>query len=86
MVAILILLWALFSPWGAIRSYQLSKDLTQLEASKLELQDNNRQLKEEIDLLSNDPDYIEDIARKRHNLLKSNEIIYVFSNKNKSKQ
>jgi cell division protein FtsL len=81
LTALLLAAVTLFSPWGAIRYYQLSNELTQLEAANLELQENNRQLREGIERLSNDPAYIEKIAREQHGLLRRNEFVYVFPKK-----
>ncbi len=80
--AILLLgAWVLFSPWGAIRYHRVSKNLRQIEAENAELRDDSRQLKDEINLLTNDPAYIEKIARKEHGLLKNNELVYDFSDR-----
>ncbi|MDF1577851.1 MAG: septum formation initiator family protein [Desulfurivibrionaceae bacterium] len=80
---LLISAWVLFSPWGAVRHYRVSKNLRRIEAANAELRDNNRQLREEIDRLLNDPAYIEDIARQQHGLLRNNEFVYQFPNKKK---
>jgi cell division protein FtsB len=85
LAALLLSAWALFSPWGAIGYYQLSNDLEQLEAANLELWENNRQLKEEVDHLTSDPAYIENVAREQYGLLRSNEFVYVFPSKKKGK-
>lgn len=85
LIALLLVAWAIFSPWGAIRYYRLSNNLKQLKTTNLELQEDNRELREEINLLSSDPAYIEKVAREKHNLLKSNEFVYVFPNKKKGK-
>ena len=85
LVAFLLLAWTLFSPWGAIRYYHLSHNLEQLEAANLELRKNNRELRENVDGLTSDPVYIEKVAREQHNLLRTNEFVYVFPNKKKGK-
>lgn len=85
-ITILLAVWALFSPWGAIRHYQLSERLEQLETNKLNLQEINRELREEINNLNNNPAYIENVARKQYGLLKNNEFIYIFPNGKKDKQ
>ncbi|MCK4837766.1 MAG: septum formation initiator family protein [Desulfobulbaceae bacterium] len=85
LVALLLLAMGLFSPWGAIRYYQLSNELAQLETTNLDLRENNRKLGEEVDRLTKDPAYIEKIVREQHGLLKTNEFVYVFPNKKKAK-
>jgi cell division protein FtsB len=85
LAALLLSAWALFSPWGAIRYHQLSNDLKQLEAANLKLRENSGQLREEIDRLTKDPAYIENIVREQHGLLKTNEFVYVFPHKKRGK-
>jgi len=74
--ALLILLWLTLSPWGAARYFRLRHELTELRATNLELTENNRALKEEIEKLKNDPVYLEKVAREQYDLLKKNEVIY----------
>ena len=83
MIVLLLSAWALFSPWGAIRYHKLSNDLEHLEATNLELRESNRELREEVVRLTSDPAYIESVAREQHGLLRTNEFVYVFSNKKK---
>ena len=83
LAALLLSAWALFSPWSAIRYYQLSNEVEQLETTNLELRKNNQHLREEIDRLTKDPAYIESIAREQHGLLRTNEFVYVFPNRKK---
>jgi cell division protein FtsB len=78
LAALIISAWAVLSPWGAVRYYRISKKLEKTEASNAVLREKNRQLEKEIDLLTNDPAYIEDIARKKYGLLRSNEFVYQF--------
>ena len=43
----------------------------------------NKKLKDEIDRLRNDREYIEDVARKEFDLVKKNEVIYKFAEDDK---
>lgn len=71
-----------FSPYGGIYSlYQKKSHLAILEKKIVELGDENKVLGEEITRLQDDPEYIKEIARKKHGLLKKNERIYDFSKK-----
>jgi len=77
-IVFLILAWLIFSPWGAIRYYLLHSKLAAINAGNLELQQTNQNLLEEIERLKTDPEYIEEIARKKYGLIKRNEVIYQF--------
>lgn len=76
----LALLWVLFAPGSGLFTYwskrgevkKLQRDISQLETENIHLQ-------KEIDRLHNDPQYLEEIARKEYGLLKKNERVYDFS-------
>lgn len=71
-----------FSPYGGIYSlYQKKSHLAILEAKIVEFQDENKELSQEIARLQGDSEYIKEIARKKHGLLKKNERVYDFSRK-----
>ena len=48
-----------------------------------ELRQENQVLKEEIDKIQNDPEYLEEVARKKFGLIKKNELIFNFRKKRK---
>ena len=73
------IVWFLFSPWGLIRYYRVNTDLEKARETNLQLKEKNRLLEEEIDKLSNSPEYIEKVAREKYGLIKKNEIIFDFS-------
>lgn len=86
LIAMLLLAVAIFSPWGAIRYYRLANEVEQLAATNQTLRASNKKLQEEVDLLTDNPAYIEKIAREQHGLLKTNEFVYVFPNKKKARR
>ncbi len=49
----------------------------------MKLQKANKELQEEIDKLLGDPEYLEQVARKKYELLKPNEKVYDFTRKSK---
>lgn len=76
------LLGIVFSPYGGIYSlYQKKSHLAILEKKIVDLKSENEVLSQEIVRLQDDPEYIKEIARKKHGLLKKNERVYDFSGK-----
>lgn len=78
LIALILLLLAVFSPWGAINYYQLGNDIEEVNRDNQALQNENQKLRAEIEKLTTDPAYIEKIAREEHGLIRNNEIIYQF--------
>lgn len=78
LIALILLILAVFSPWGAIKYYQLGNDIEEVNWDNQILQNENQKLRAEIEKLTTDPAYIEKIAREEHGLIRNNEIIYQF--------
>lgn len=70
--------WVLFKNYGALEYYNIRQDLTATRAKNIALEKENHTLRDEIGKLQNDPDYLEDIARRRYDMLKKNEMIFKF--------
>ena len=84
---LLFLAWVLFSPGsGVVAIWRKRTDLHSLEQQNRQLETANAQLQQEIDKLQNDPAYLEDIARREHNLLKKNERVFEFAPKKSAKE
>lgn len=83
-ISLLLILWAVFSPsYGVLRYFQVKKELTALKADNQKLLKENQTLQAEIERLKReDPEYIEEVARKKFNLLKKNEVIFSFKKEN----
>jgi cell division protein FtsB len=80
-------LWIVFSPGAGLVSLSgHHSDLEQLEQEIAELEKENHDLQVEIDRLQNDPEYLEEIARKEYGLLRKNERVYEFSVKSPQKK
>ncbi|MFH7319010.1 septum formation initiator family protein [Desulfurivibrio sp. D14AmB] len=75
----LVVLWMLLSPYGLWQYSKISRELAGLQAENSRLEQENQELLIEIAKLSNDPKYIEEVARRQHGLLKKNEMIFNFS-------
>ena len=52
----------------------------------VELEKENHDLRAEIDGLLNDPEYLEEIARKEYGLLRKNERVFDFSSSSSKKK
>ncbi len=69
----------LFTPGYGYFSYRKAlEQRNQLIQENSRLRKENEQLRVENDRLKNDDAYLEDVARKEHNLLKKNEEVYEF--------
>lgn len=80
-------LWIVFSPGTGLVSLRGHRnDLQQLEQKIAELEKENHDLQAEIEGLQNDPEYLEEIARKEYGLLRKNERVYDFSKNSPSKK
>lgn len=88
--AVLFLLffaWVLFSPGsGLLAIWRKRQELHDLNQQNQQLEASNAQLQQEIDKLQNDPAYLEEIARREHNLLKKNERVFEFAPKKSAKE
>jgi cell division protein FtsB len=79
-LVILALLWIIFSPGSGIVTLMSKRsELKKLQEDTARIEQQIKELQKEIDLLHNDPHYLEDIARKDYGLLKKNERVFDFS-------
>ncbi len=72
------LYWVLYAPYGAVEYSQIDSDIKKLSSDIEMLSNQNNAMKEEINKLQNDSQYVEDIARKDLGLLKKNELVFEF--------
>lgn len=72
------LLMALLGEHGLLRSLQYRKEKQILSTELRRIEAQNRQLRQEIDVLRNDGKYVETIARRELGMVRSDEIIYQF--------
>lgn len=86
-LVVVALLWITFLPGsGLLALWKKRAELKTLQQQTVVLERENAQLQEDIDRLQNDPAYLEEIARKQHNLLKKNERVFDFRPKKSAKE
>ncbi|MCS7053359.1 MAG: septum formation initiator family protein [Ignavibacterium sp.] len=67
-------LYLLFNNFGLIKYMRLKKEVNSLNRQIEEIKSENKRLESEIDSLRNyEPSKIEQVAREKHNMIKSNE-------------
>lgn len=86
-ILILLLLWIVFAPGsGMFYLRQQKKQLASLEAEQELLIQQNKEMKQNIERLQNDQEYLEKVAREEHGMLKDNEMVFDFAKKKKKKE
>ncbi|MCD6525826.1 MAG: septum formation initiator family protein [Desulfuromonas sp.] len=78
-VAFVGLGFALFGEKGALRLHQVHQHQIELTQQFQQLQHENSRLRNEIDSLSYDDRYIEQVARSTFNLVRDGEVVYQFA-------
>ena len=83
-IFILVLLWLVFAPGrGIFYLQQQKKYLASLEAEQEILVQQNKEMKQNVERLQSDKEYLEQLARDEHGMLKDNEIVFDFAKKKK---
>ena len=80
---ILVVSWLAFGDRGFIYLYRMDRERQDYLERIQKLEASNQRLKDEIDRLRSDRDYIEETARKELGLVKDNEVIYRFTEDDK---
>ncbi|MDX9833906.1 MAG: septum formation initiator family protein [Desulfobulbus sp.] len=85
-VVALLLLWVLFAPGrGYYHFRKMQREIDMLAAENSRLEARNLILSEDIKRLKSDEIYIEEIARKKHGLLKKDETVFEFTPRTKKR-
>jgi len=85
-VAVFFLLWIFFAPGRGYFHYRkLQTEITALTQENSQLETKNAELTKDIKRLQSDDTYLEEVARKKHGLLKKNETVYEFDPPKKKK-
>ena len=77
-----IAVWLAFGKRGLLDLYSMEMRRQACIERINELTKENQELKEELELLTNDMEYVESLVRKKLNLVKENEVIYRFKSDN----
>lgn len=75
-LCVVLLGLAIFGDNGIITYRELKKSYAEMQNKVNALEEENRKLTEEINLLRNDPAYIEKIAREELGMIKPGEVIF----------
>lgn len=87
LVVVFFLLWILFAPGrGFLHFLKLRKEIAELTEENSRLEARNVELSEDIKRLRSDDKYLEEVARKKHGLLKKNETVFEFEPPKKKKE
>ena len=79
---IIAVIWLLFAPGTGVYSLMKQRRKTvELERQTEALMQSNQRLQAEIDRLTHDAAYLEEVAREKYGLLKKNERVFDFSKK-----
>lgn len=87
LVMLFFLLWILFAPGRGLLHYlKLQREIAALTEENSRLEARNIELSEDINKLRSDDKYLEEVARKKHGLLKKNETVFEFEPPKKKKE
>lgn len=86
LIAIFFLLWVLFAPGrGFVHYLKLNREIQSLSEENRQLKAKNQELAENIKKLQLDSEYLEQVAREKHGLLKKDEMVFDFNRTPKKK-
>ncbi len=84
-IVIFSLLLIFFSPGiGIYHQHQQKKYLADLKADQERLAQQNKEMERDIERLQNDKEYLEQVAREKHGMLKDNEMVFDFAREKKN--
>lgn len=78
LLSTLSLSWITFGENGMLRYFEVKNELSATINKEEALTDQNKKLKKQVTKIQNDPEYLEEVARKRYNMTKKNEVIFKF--------
>jgi cell division protein FtsB len=88
LIVLILLVWyfALFGEKGVIKIIRLRRERDRIIADVNRMQEENTRLQEEIRRLREDSRYLESVARRDLGLIKENEILFIFEDKETAKE
>jgi cell division protein FtsL len=78
LIFLILGLLTFFGDKGILHLLRLQKELARIKGMNTKMEEENRQLREEVKRLQHEKRYIEEIARKELGMVKEGEIIYQF--------
>jgi cell division protein FtsB len=85
-IAFVVALWIIFAPGrGIFQLHQKKTNLARLEVEKELMIQENKDISQAIERLQNDEEYLEQVAREEHGMLKKNEMVFDFGKEKKTK-
>ena len=82
---ILMIIWLIFGNRGIYNLWKLKKEKKIYLEKVIKLEEENRRLMQEIDRLKHDPEYIEAVIRREIKMVRDNELIVYFKDKDNEK-
>jgi len=87
LLCLCLALWIVLAPrYSAYNYYKAKESIARLKAENIELRESNLALRQEIDRLKKDHEYLEKVAREKYGLIRKNEMIYKFDSGKKSEE
>jgi len=88
LIGLILLVWyfALFGEKGVFKIIRLKRERDRIIANVNRMQEENKRLQEEIKRLREDSRYLESVARRDLGLIKENEILFIFEDKEAAKE
>ncbi|MGB9711792.1 MAG: FtsB family cell division protein [Dissulfurimicrobium sp.] len=80
-----LIIWSVFGPFGVWRLEKIKNRRSQLAAENINKAKLNAEMEEDIKRLKIDPNYQEQVIRKRLGFVKNGEIVYEFIDKKRDK-
>ena len=83
LIVLILLVWyfILFGEKGVVKIIQLRRERDRIIADVSRIQEENTRLQEEIRRLREDSRYLESVARRDLGLIKKNELLFIFEDK-----
>lgn len=83
---LLVCYFTLFGEKGVVKIIRLRRERDRIIADVSHIQEENKRLQEEIRRLRDDSRYLESVARRDLGLIKENEILFIFEDKEAAKE
>ncbi|HIP40850.1 MAG TPA: septum formation initiator family protein [Desulfocapsa sulfexigens] len=86
-IIVVTVLWVVFAPGrGIFFLRQQKKHLAELKVEQKRLSLENNQMEQDIKQLQSSKEYLEQVAREEHGMVKDNEIVFDFAKERKKKE